>query len=41
MEKLALFGGSKAVTVELDYKWPIITPEDKAYLIDPESVTKI
>ncbi|QXJ40665.1 L-glutamine:2-deoxy-scyllo-inosose aminotransferase (plasmid) [Parageobacillus caldoxylosilyticus] len=34
MEKLALFGGSKAVTVELDYKWPIITPEDKAYLID-------
>ncbi|AXM88677.1 aminotransferase class V-fold PLP-dependent enzyme [Anoxybacillus ayderensis G10] len=34
MDKLALFGGGKAVTVELDYKWPIITPEDKAYLID-------
>ncbi|MGG3523919.1 aminotransferase class V-fold PLP-dependent enzyme [Bacillus pseudomycoides] len=34
MDKLALFGGSKAVTIDLEYKWPIITPEDKTYLLD-------
>ncbi|MBF2480189.1 aminotransferase class V-fold PLP-dependent enzyme [Listeria seeligeri] len=33
MEKLALFGGKKAIDTTPEYKWPIITPSDKDYLL--------